>query len=34
MDLAAPMLSLNEITVDFFSALSADTLLGTPLGPG
>lgn len=33
MDPASPMLSLQEITVDLFSPLSADTLLGTALDP-
>lgn len=33
MDPASPMLSLKEITVELFSPLSADTLLGTSLGP-
>jgi hypothetical protein len=36
MDPAAPMLSLRDITVDLFSPLSADTLLGMKVdeGPG
>lgn len=33
MEPASPMLSLEEITVELFSPLSADTLLGTALDP-